>query len=75
MARDPRDIEMLVEIKLGQDAELEGNEKAGKSLEGLSIGVLDSKWGTDASAEWKWGSEEVVRASLYPAKPLITVSC
>lgn len=73
MARDPRDIESLVGILLGPDVKLGENDKAKKDLEGLSIGVLDSEWGTDASTKWKWGSEEVVRASLHPAQPLIAV--
>lgn len=73
MAREPRDIETLLEILLGRDTKLGENNKADKGLEGLSIGVLDSEWGTDASTKWKWGSKEVVRASLHPAPPLITV--
>lgn len=73
MARDPRDIETLIGILLGPDTKLGENDMVGKDLKGLSIGVLDSEWGTDASTKWKWGSEDVVRAGLRPAQPPIIV--
>lgn len=67
MARDPLDLGALAEILLGRGVWSEEEEDeviSGEGLEALSIGVLDSEWGTDPIAKWKWGSSEVVRASL-----------
>lgn len=59
MARDPRDLEVLAEILTDEDTV---RDDAG--WEGLSIGILDSEWGTDPNSAWKWGSKEVV--SCHP---------
>ncbi|CAN8098535.1 unnamed protein product [Discula destructiva] len=68
MARDPEDIAALAHVLLGQDRtsgeqqqEEDGVLKGPESfaLKGLSIGILDSEWGTDPAAKWKWGCNEV----------------
>jgi hypothetical protein len=66
MARDPQDLASLSNILLA-----EANQKhqelptdrilSGTFWESVSIGVLNSEWGTDPTANWKWGSAEVVR--------------
>lgn len=75
MARDPRDLAVLAEVLLkSSDADAdaaavgplhEGGDDIGRDVwKGLSVGILDSEWGTHSSFKWKWGSEEVVREEL-----------
>ncbi|KUI59091.1 Glutamyl-tRNA(Gln) amidotransferase subunit A [Cytospora mali] len=65
MARVPHDLASLSNILFDKaDAKHEGSPTEGeipiRSLwDGLSIGVLDSEWGTDPSSSWKWASAEV----------------
>ncbi|ROV91721.1 hypothetical protein VPNG_09964 [Cytospora leucostoma] len=64
MARHPRDLVSLCNIMLKADAKpqelsIEGAIPVRSLWEGLSIGVLDSEWGTDPTSRWKWGSAEV----------------
>lgn len=71
MARDPHDLVSLCNILLKADAKpqefpTEGAIPARSLWEGLSIGVLDSEWGTDPTSKWKWGSAEVVRSARKP---------
>lgn len=62
MARDPQDIVSLARVVLADKAVAIQDESPIWSVwTGLSIGILDSEWGTDPSSSWKWGSEEVVR--------------
>ncbi|KAH8775372.1 amidase-like protein [Diaporthe sp. PMI_573] len=65
MARDPRDLASLVKALVRPDEHLteplEYNAAPSESLWGaLSIGVLDSEWGTDPSSKGKWGSVQAV---------------
>ncbi|KUI69308.1 hypothetical protein VM1G_05647 [Cytospora mali] len=66
MARDPHDLASLSNILSGKaDAEheepppTEGENPTRYLWDGLSIGVLDSEWGTDPGSSWKWASAEV----------------
>lgn len=52
MARDPKDLEDLADVLMNTDSSTTGTT--------LSIGILDSEWGTEPSSSWKWGSDEVV---------------
>lgn len=67
MARDPQDLASLSKILLDpahskrQEFPTEGEILIGDFWKGVSIGVLNSEWGTDPSSNWKWGSDEVVR--------------
>ncbi|ROV92149.1 hypothetical protein VSDG_07550 [Cytospora chrysosperma] len=64
MARDPQDLASLSKILL-REANLKHQELSTDGTptrnfwQSVSIGVLDSEWGTDPSANWKWGSAEV----------------
>lgn len=73
MARDPRDLAVLAEVLLkSSDADAaavgplrEGGDDTVRGVwKGLSVGILDSEWGTDPSFKWKWGSDEVVREEV-----------
>ncbi|KAJ0119828.1 hypothetical protein J7T55_014033 [Diaporthe amygdali] len=64
MARDPRDLASVAKILVKSDEHLterlEDEDTPPEGLwRGLSIGVLDSEWGTDPGSKWKWGSVEV----------------
>lgn len=62
MARDPRDIISLANILLADESTaIQDKIRLDDLWEGLSIGILDSEWGTDPSSAWKWSSKEVVR--------------
>ena len=68
MARDPRDLASLVKVLVRSDEHLakgvEYDAAPSERLWGtLSIGVLDSEWGTDPASKWKWGSAHVVSLS------------
>lgn len=64
MARDPQDIVSLARVLLADKATAFQNEASIQDLwKGLSVGILESEWGTDPSSSWKWGSPEVVRTS------------
>lgn len=80
MARDPRDLAALAKVILKSSTDSDANapepayegedDPAGGVWEGLSVGILDSEWGTHPSAKWKWGSDEVVRdltAKTFPS--------
>lgn len=69
MTRDPVDLADLARVLLGKDGAsqylpkedvLKKGVGVGSRLDGLSVGILDSEWGTDPAAKWKWGSKEVV---------------
>lgn len=66
MARDPRDLAALSKILLGSSSDLlgagggRGDDALENVWQGLSIGILDSEYGTDSGYKWKWGSTEVV---------------
>ncbi|KAK7747238.1 hypothetical protein SLS53_001491 [Cytospora paraplurivora] len=64
MARHSHDLVSLCNILLQADAKpqkssTEGAVPARSLWEGLSIGILDSEWGTDPTTKWKWGSAEL----------------
>lgn len=64
MARDTQDIISLVKVLLGHKATAIQDETRLEDVwKGLSIGILDSEWGTDPRFSWKWGSTDVVRIS------------
>lgn len=68
MARDPRDLASLAKALVRSDEHLtepvENDAASSENLwSGLSVGVLDSEWGTDPASKWKWGSAEVVSPS------------
>lgn len=68
MARDPRDLASLARALVRSDEHLtepvQDDAAPSESLwRALSVGVLDSEWGTDPSSEWKWGSVQVVSLS------------
>lgn len=64
MARDPRScftVKALVRLDGRFTEPLKIEATPSDSVWGsLSIGVLDSEWGTDPSSQWKWGSSQVV---------------
>lgn len=62
MARDPQDIVLLANILLADKTMTIRDEALlpHNIWHELSIGILDSEWGTDPSSSWKWGSTEVV---------------
>jgi hypothetical protein len=65
MARDARDVVSLAKILLGSSDLAPGirsdiSEEPKAARKELSIGILDSEWGTDPNSKWKWGSDEVV---------------
>lgn len=71
MARDPRDLMALARVLLKSDSIGEphtwGDGTTEDAWKGLSVGILDSEWGTHPSLKWKWASSEVVRQE--PDKP------
>lgn len=64
MARDPRDLASLTKALVRSDEHLKEHledDAPPESVWGaLSIGVLDSEWGTSSASKWKWGSAQVV---------------
>lgn len=74
MARNPRDLAALAKILLGPGNNLAGagSDSDGESdssrnvWKGLSIGILESEYGTDPAYKWKWGSAEVVNKQKEP---------
>lgn len=78
MARDPQDLASLYKALVRSDEQLTeplANDVAPSELlwGGISIGVLDSEWGTDPGSKWKWGSVHVVSQSCWSCTPKISV--
>ncbi|PSR82679.1 amidase-like protein [Coniella lustricola] len=75
MAHNPRDLLSLVKILLmdtdsqGKDSSLDMTTKVA-DFGGLSVGVLDSQWGTHSSSDWKWGSQQVKQEYASVAEKL-----
>lgn len=74
MARDPRDLSLMARALVRSDEYLTKplQEHAAPSenlWSALSIGVLDSEWGTDSASKWKWGSAQVVSLSRWTFLP------
>lgn len=74
MARDPRDLDSLFKILVRPDEHLKERPEDEYAVPedvwgALSIGVLDSEWGTDPASKWKWGSVEVVGHATLELPP------
>lgn len=70
MARDPRDLASLAKVLFRSDEHrkerLEDHAAPLDSLWcSLSIGVVDSEWGTDSASKWKWGSAQLTNLSRW----------